>query len=108
MSWTLDTQGNHLIIRSASELTIVDLNALHEAVFESAEQAETLTVDFSRLDDIDTSVVQWMLFLKRWSQAVNKPLHWSGFSASVNEMLGLYGLGERFDVPSEIRGHQPC
>jgi anti-anti-sigma regulatory factor len=80
-------------------LSIVHVAALHRSLCETLAAGVPLTVDGSKVQDIDTAVLQLLASLWRSCRERGIGCAWQGASDALRHAARLIGLGEALHFP---------
>lgn len=94
MNWELNEEGNALRICMGEALTIVEISEFQTAVMPALSGKRSVALDLSRLVELDTAGLQWMVFLVHWCSAHQLRFEWERLSPVVVEMVGLYRVAD--------------
>lgn len=89
-----------LHVNPSGELTIYHVEEFSEKVKKLIASAESLYVDLSQLDKIDTAGFQLLVSLQKRCEASQKPFEINGIANSVHNFMLLFG----FDWDAENKG----
>ena len=89
-------------VRLDDEMTIYTAAEQKTALFDKLEHCDTLTLDLTAVDEIDSAGIQILLALKRRADQTECELRLLGPSPSVREVMDLLELDTCFsDAPLE-------
>ena len=90
-------------------LTIVQAAALHRTLVKRLAEGRRLVVDGSRVEEIDTAILQLLTSLWRTSKERGIACSWQGASQALRRTAAMVGVAEmlRFPdaEPAQNRGH---
>ncbi|XZG70948.1 STAS domain-containing protein [Chitinibacteraceae bacterium HSL-7] len=83
------------------EQTIFQVNATFELVASALADAESLTLDLSRVEDGDTAFVQLLLWVSLAAVRQGKTLSLVAWPRQLTELAALLGLTAELGVPHD-------
>ena len=99
MDWELIEEGSALRIRFGEVLTIVEISEFQNAVMPVLSGKRSLMLDLSRLMEMDTAGLQWLVFLMHWCSARNVHCKWERLSPVVADLVSLYRVADTLGIP---------
>lgn len=82
------------VIELEARSTIVQAAALHQALSARLAQAETIVLDGSRVEEIDTAILQLLANLRRSCSERGIGCSWAGVSDTLRRNAALIGVGD--------------
>jgi anti-anti-sigma regulatory factor len=88
------------IIELEARMTIVQAAALHRTLSERLAQAQAIVVDGSRVEEIDTAILQLLTSL--WQNSIQRGIvcTWNGVSDAMRRTALLIGVDEMLRFPA--------
>jgi anti-anti-sigma regulatory factor len=80
-------------------MTIVQAAGLHRTLLACVAQGETVVVDGTRVEEIDTAILQLLASLWRTCQARGIGCTWQGASDALRQTAALVGVAEMMHFP---------
>jgi phospholipid transport system transporter-binding protein len=81
-----------------ARMTIVHAADLHRALLARLTQGEAVVVDGSRVEEIDTSVLQLLISLWRTASQRGIACAWTGSSSALREAADLLGVADMLQL----------
>jgi len=94
-----DREHGALIL--ASECTVAEADALKSELARRLEESETVTVDVTALQRIDTAGLQLLAAFVRDRRTAGRTIAWRGRAAALEAAAGLLGLNSMLELPGE-------
>jgi anti-anti-sigma factor len=88
----LNMEGSALFLRAEGELTIYQVEEINKQLCTLFGNAETVIVDMSKVDKIDTAGFQLLVSLKQSCENSQKNFEINGTGESVRNFFTLFGL----------------
>lgn len=104
MGIACDSKDGGCRVRIDQDLTIYSAEADRQALQRHLLECASLEVDLSRVAEIDTAGCQLLLVLEQEAARLGKPLHFSGHSRAVLDLLDTYNLAAYFGDPLVLSG----
>jgi anti-anti-sigma regulatory factor len=86
-------------IELGARMTIVHAAELHRALLARLVQGEAVLVDGSRVEEIDTSILQLLISLWRTGSERGVACAWAGTSTALRQAAALLGVAEMLHFP---------
>ena len=80
-------------------MTIVHAADLHRTLLTRLAQGETMVIDGSRVEEIDTSILQLLVSLWRTGSQRGVACEWAGTSNALRQAADLLGVAEMLHFP---------
>ncbi len=80
-------------------MTIVHAAELHRTLLARLAQREALVLDGSRVEEIDTSILQLLISLWRTASERGVACAWAGASTGLRQAAALLGVAEMLHFP---------
>ena len=98
MNIKIESLKNGSRVTLSGEVTIYSAAKLKEQLLDVIHASRTLEIDLSNVSEFDSAGLQLLALAKREADALDRPIHFSSHSESVQEVLNLYDLNEIFDT----------
>ena len=85
----------------ASECTVAEADALKSELARRLDESETVTVDVTALQRIDTAGLQLLAAFVRDRRTAGRTIAWRGRAAALEAAAGLLGLNSMLELPDE-------
>jgi len=86
-------------IELGARMTIVHAAELHRTLLTRLAQSEAVVVDGSRIEEIDTSILQLLISLWRTGSERGVVCAWAGASAALRQSAELLGVAAMLHFP---------
>jgi anti-anti-sigma factor len=94
MTITVNAKSQPTQLRIEGEFNIYSAADSKQQLMDALNEHAALTVELDAVEEIDTTGVQLLLWLKREAERLNKPLTLTGASPAVQEVITLLNLAE--------------
>lgn len=88
-------------LRVSEDMTIYNAAAQKEQLLGALAGCSALSLDLSKVGDIDTAGFQLLLLAKREALKAGKSLHLTANSNAVGELLTLFNMADCFGDPAQ-------
>lgn len=88
-------------------LTIYNAGLLKAQLLQALAEVPVLSLDLSRVAELDSAGLQVLMLLKREAGAAQKSLHILAHSPAVQEVFDLFGLAGWFGDPLLVGAERP-
>lgn len=85
----------------AAECTVAEADALKSELARRLDEPETVTVDVTALQRIDTAGLQLLAAFVRDRRTAGRTIAWRGRAAALEAAAGLLGLERMLELPGE-------
>ncbi len=87
------------------KMTIYQARKMRDSLLDAYDDCTELEIDLSHVDEIDSAGLQLLLALKQSAKEIDKPVRYVNHSASVVDIIQLFGLehffGDQILMPSD-------
>lgn len=87
-------------IELAATMTIMQASELHRMLVERLAKGQPLSLDGTKVEEIDTAVLQLLASLWRTGPGRGVPCAWQGASAALCRSASLIGLSNMLQLPN--------
>jgi anti-anti-sigma regulatory factor len=87
------------LVELDARMTIVNAADLHRRLLTRLEQGAAVVVDGSRVEEIDTSILQLLVSLWRTASQRGVACAWAGSSNALRQSADLIGVAEMLHFP---------
>ena len=107
MGLEVKSQDENCQIKIDGELTIYVANEFKQTLLPALEDFEKMEVDLSRVTEVDSAGVQFLMALKKLSsKSQQKEVRFTHHSQTIIDALELLSLSTRFDDPITLTGEK--
>lgn len=95
-TFNVSAQNNHLQLVFGGELTIYSASALFNEHIKALQMEDSISLDLSEVEEIDTAGAQILLFLFAEAARQEKSCQLTAFSEAVGRYIRLFNLQSHF------------